>query len=76
MLENLEPPKNAATYCKVAKVIETLQPSDQEILKAAILDSELWLANTLSNSLRSRGLSIADVTITKHRKNLCACFRD
>jgi len=76
MLENLQPPKNASAYCKVARILENLQPSDQEILKAAILDSELWSSNTLSNTLRSRGISIADVTITKHRKRLCTCFRD
>lgn len=75
MLENLEPPKNKAVYCKINQVLETLEESDKQILAEALADRNKWAAKTLSNALRQRGLSIADTTITKHRLKTCACYR-
>lgn len=76
MLEGLEPPKNKAVYCKVDQMRETLSSEDFEILIAAIDDRDKWPAKTLQNSLRQRGVSIADTTISKHRLRACACYRD
>jgi len=75
MLEGMTPPRNRAIYCKVADLAETLEPKDKTIFMSAINDPEQWSANTLSNALRQRGLSIADTTIGKHRSKTCACFR-
>ena len=75
MLENLETPKNRAVYCKIDQILQELEVSDQEILKAAIADKDRWGAKTLQNSLRERGLSVADTTISKHRNKTCACYR-
>lgn len=75
MLENLEPPKNKAVYCKIHQVLEALEESDKEILTAALADRKKWPAKTLSNALRQRGVSIADTTISKHRLKTCACYR-
>ena len=52
-----------------------LEPGDREILYAAIADTQNWPASTLSTQLRLKGLSLADVTITKHRRRACACYR-
>lgn len=75
MLEGLTPPPSKTVFCKVADLAETMTPEDQKIFFAAIDDAEKWRANTLSIELRRRGVSIADVTITKHRTQACACYR-
>jgi hypothetical protein len=76
MLEDLQPPRNGTLNCKVADMVNSLEPADKEILQAAVLNTQLWGSNTLSNALKIRGLSIAGVTITRHRKRLCTCYRD
>lgn len=75
MLEGLKPPHERLYPCKIAQVLLTLAQDDQEILAQAISDSQTWPAKTLSNALKERGLLLADTTITKHRKKLCACGR-
>ena len=75
MLEGLEPPKNKTEFCKVDHVISQLEESDAKILQEALDDTERWKHKTLSNALRSRGISLADTTISKHRFKVCACFR-
>jgi len=75
MLEELEPPKNKAVYCKVSDSLDNLDEQDRLILKRALADTDSWPAKTLSTALRSKGLSLADTTIAKHRNKTCACFR-
>ena len=76
MLEGLKPPPNKAYYCRVSQVLSELDQADQEILDQAIADYRSWPAKTLQNALKERGLVLADTTITKHRKQLCACAKD
>jgi len=76
MLEGLKPPPNKAYYCRVSQVLAELDQADQEILDQAIADYRSWPAKTLQNALKERGLTLADTTITKHRKQLCACAKD
>lgn len=76
MLEGLEPVRNRNYSCKVELLREELEPSDYEILLTAIADPDKWGAKTLQNALRLRGVYLADTTIGKHRRKLCACFRD
>ena len=52
-----------------------LSDKDYKILIDAIENTEVWGARTLSTALRQKGVSVADTTITKHRKKACACFR-
>lgn len=75
MLEGLEPIKSKSVYCKIAQTLETLDKKDQDILNQALADKDKWSDKGLSTALRQRGLSIADTTISKHRKLICACFR-
>lgn len=75
MLEGLEPPKNRTEYCKVKDTMLTLNEADQKILEEALADTERWKHKTLSNALRSKGVNLADTTISKHRLRVCACFR-
>ena len=59
--------------CKVRLLIKTLGIEDRQVLMAAVDNPQMWPARTLSNSLQERGLSLADLTITKHRKGRCSC---
>lgn len=76
MLEGLTPPRNKTVFCKIDKLAAEMTPEDRAIFMAAIEDHRTWPANTLSNALRQKGVSVADMTITKHRLQACACFRD
>lgn len=76
MLEGLKPPVRANYLCKVKFYLTSLKPADVEILQKAIDDRKLWPAKTLQNELAARSVKIADTTITKHRNQLCSCYRD
>jgi transposase len=71
MLEGLVPPKKLAP-CKVRELLETLEPKDQEILKAALIDPA-WAHLTLANSLKERGIAISESPVRKHRLGRCSC---
>lgn len=75
MLEGMKPAKSKRDVCKVATTIEELDATDSEILVAAISDANTWPAATLASELRKRGLSISDMTILRHRKKTCVCYR-
>jgi hypothetical protein len=76
MLEGMKPQRSKAVYCRIEQLTNTLSESDRDIFVTAIDDVVNWGSRTLSNELRARGLSVADTTITKHRKRACACYRD
>ena len=76
MLEGLQPEANRHYRCKINDLRETLDPKDYDILLAALRDTETWTANGLMKALRSRGLTLTDGVITKHRNKQCRCFRD
>jgi hypothetical protein len=75
MLEGLTPPVRKNYVCKVDFYLSTLKSADVEILRKAVENQEAWPARTLSDQLKTRGVSIADTTITRHRRALCACYR-
>ena len=61
--------------CKVRMLLATLSEQDQAVLGAAVNDENQWPARTLSNSLKQRGVSLTDLTITKHRRGFCSCLK-
>jgi hypothetical protein len=71
MLEGMTPP-NKLGSCKVRDILETLEPKDQEILKAALIDPA-WGHLTLTNSLKDRGIAISESPMRKHRLGRCSC---
>lgn len=75
MLEGLEPPKNRSEYCKIDQMKDDLSESDYAIFIEAVNDKAKWPAKTLTNALRQRGVSVADTTISRHRSQICACYR-
>lgn len=74
MLENLKPPVQKRT-CKVRTILETLEPADQEILEAAIMDSAKWKIKTLSDELRNNGIELSERPISNHRTKACSCWK-
>ena len=76
MLEGLKPPVRVNYSCKVGFYLSTLKADDAVILKQAVDDYKLWPAKTLSDQLAQRTVKIADTSITRHRKQLCSCYRD
>jgi len=72
VLEGLKPIPRVVK-CKVGQLLETLEPSDQEILQAALADTKKWSSHGLKNALMERGITIGDVVIGKHRRGLCVC---
>jgi hypothetical protein len=75
MLEDLTPPAALRGSCKVSVIMATLDKKDQEILTAAIFDSNAWPVKTLSRALGEKGIQISDTPLTSHRYKNCACFR-
>lgn len=75
MLEGLEPGKQRFT-CKVAVVMEQLDKKDQEILVSALVDTRKWGAKTLQKALATRGIALADTTISRHRIGACRCYQE
>jgi hypothetical protein len=59
--------------CRVRVLLASMTEQDVAVLTAAINNAELWPARALSNSLKERGVSVTDLTITKHRKGFCSC---
>lgn len=74
LLDGLEPPVKRDS-CRVRTILESLEKKDQEILNNALADEITWKAKTLSDSLKQRGLQIVDTGISRHRRQLCSCFR-
>jgi FixJ family two-component response regulator len=72
LLTNLTPPKRQF-HCKVRTLLQTLDSKDAQILKEAIENVNGWPARTLQNALETRGVVLSDLTINRHRKNLCSC---
>jgi mRNA degradation ribonuclease J1/J2 len=75
MLDGLTPYGKQLT-CRVRSVLEELDEKDREILIAAIANSKTWQARTLENSLRERGITISDTSITRHRQGHCSCLKN
>ncbi len=75
LLEGLTPPRKEFP-CGVRKVMETLEPNDQKILRLSLEDAESWPAKTLERALKLRGVSLSEGPIRKHRLRNCSCFRD
>ena len=72
MLEGLEPEERVYT-CAVRTLIRTLEPSDKQILIAALENQEVWTHKALERALRQRGLKISEKPLRLHRYGVCSC---
>lgn len=74
MLEGLTPPERVRA-CRVSSEADKLNDKDREIFFSAVNDNNLWPAKTLSDQLGKRGISISDLSITRHRRQVCSCSK-
>lgn len=74
MLEGLTPPVRQKGKCKAQRLIDLLPPKDADLLQS-FLDDPAWVAETLSRSLRDRGVTLGAKTIREHRESRCFCER-
>jgi hypothetical protein len=73
MLEGLTPPARKPLQCKLSRLREGLDKSDQKILDGAVANVEDWPTETLVRELRKHGLDVGRETIRAHRRGDCVC---
>lgn len=74
MLENLDRFRTtSANVCKVATIIQELEPNDRQILEAALADRERWTTNALYKGLKELGVHVGQTQLYRHRDNICKC---
>ena len=73
MLEGLTPPAKKPLQCKLSRLREGLDKSDQKILDDAVANVEDWPTETLVRELRKHGLDVGRETIRAHRRGDCVC---
>jgi hypothetical protein len=73
MLEGLTPPAKKPVQCKISRLREGLDKSDQKILDEALANVEDWPTDTLVRELRKHGLDVGRETIRGHRRGDCLC---
>jgi hypothetical protein len=76
MLEGLTPPAKKPLLCKLSRLREGLDKSDQKILDDAVANTEDWSAETLVRELRKHGLDIGRETVRAHRRGDCLCVSE
>ena len=73
MLENLSKEK-LALPCKIIRLRQGLEPTDQKRLDDALIDNE-WPSATLAKQLTALGLGVSGHVIANHRKGICSCSK-
>jgi hypothetical protein len=74
MLEDLTPPSKTVR-CKMGRIYDSLDGSDQSILEKALDNAEVWSAKALARELTNRGLAITEGPLALHRSKSCGCYR-
>ena len=74
MLEDLTPPSRN-TRCKMGRIYDSLDDTDQGILDKALGSPTVWSAKALARELTNRGLAITEGTLALHRTKSCGCYR-
>lgn len=73
MLEDMTPPVRIETECKVMKTASSLDPKDRELF-IGYLDDKKWVAETLSDALKARGVRLGASVLRRHRRKVCVCY--
>jgi hypothetical protein len=76
MLEGLTPPAKKPLQCKLSRLREGLDKSDQKILDDAVGNIEDWPTDTLVRELRKFGLDVGRETVRAHRRGDCLCVSE
>jgi hypothetical protein len=73
MLEGMTPPERKPLQCKLTRLRDGLDKSDQKILDDAVANTEDWPTETLVRELRKHGLDVGRETIRAQRRGDCVC---
>jgi hypothetical protein len=73
LLDDMLPPKKLWP-CKVKDTADTLAADDAKILLDAVMDYN-WKILTLEKALFSRGISLKENVIRRHRDKACSCWK-
>lgn len=73
MLEDLSKPVRIHP-CAVRTLCATLSEADQAILLDAVMDPT-WRMSTLESALSSKGLTLSQGAIKRHRFKECSCSK-
>jgi len=76
MLEGLTPPAKKPLQCKLSRLREGLDKSDQKILDDAVANTEDWPTETLVRELRKLNFDVGRETIRAHRRGDCLCVSE
>ena len=74
MLEDLTPALKVWP-CLVRTVMQSLDAADQKRLQEFLDNAEAWPANPLSRALATKGISLSDKVISRHRLRGCSCSK-
>lgn len=74
MLEDLTPPSRNIR-CKMGRIYDSLDDTDQGILDKALGSPNVWSAKALARELTNRGLAITEGPLALHRTKSCGCYR-
>jgi len=75
LLDELNKPPVKKWPCAVRKVIEGLEKADATILAAAVMSPD-WPMRTLSQTLKTKGITLGETPIKAHRLKTCSCWAD
>jgi hypothetical protein len=73
MLEDLSKPIRMRS-CAVRTILATLNAADQKILVEAVMDQS-WKMSTLESALASKGITLGQGSIKRHRFEECSCSK-
>lgn len=72
ILDNMQP-EHKNKGCKIWRIRQDLELSDQKILDDLVGNELEWSAEVLARQLVARGVSIGAQSIRVHRTGNCAC---
>jgi hypothetical protein len=60
--------------CRIRTAKTELSEKDATILESAVMNLE-WPCGTLQNQLSTRGITVSEKSIKKHREKRCSCWK-
>lgn len=75
LLEELNKPPVKKWPCGVRRVVENLEKADADILSAAVMNPD-WPIKTLSQTLKTKGITLGETPIKAHRLKTCSCWAE
>lgn len=75
LLDELNKPPMKKWPCAVRRVIATLDKDDAEILTVAVVNED-WPVRTLSQTLKTKGITLGETPIKAHRLKTCSCWAE